>query len=88
MRRLISYLITAHGESARCPSANQDNRGHLAGGIGRVDDDALSTSDKRRFLLAVGDDYWVGRTHGAVLARIRTDLAQDDAEAITQVQVE
>ena len=69
----------------RGPSANRNDRGHLAGGIGRVDDDALSDADKRRFLLAVGDDYWIGRTHGAVLARIRTDLAQDGAE-VTQAE--
>lgn len=57
-------------------------RGHLAGGLARVDDDALSNTDKRRFLIAVGDDYWTARTHGEVLSRIRADLVQDSEEGI------
>ena len=49
-------------------------RNHLAGGIARVHEDALCNADKRRFLVAVGDDYWVKRSHGPVLARIRSEL--------------
>lgn len=63
-------------------------RGHLAGGIARIDDEALSNADKRRFLIAVGDDYWVARSHSAVLARIKTEVAQEEISTSTGTSTE
>ena len=59
------------------------SRGHLAGAIARIDDDVLTNADKRRFINAVGDDYWIARNHGGILARIRAELedAAVDAES-------